>query len=59
MPLRMYLKQYVIKIVQIQKELLAAVFAYTKYHDFMYGSKAIIETDQKPNVTIAKKPPHA
>ena len=81
MPLRMYLKQYVFKIVclcfctfayasrlmteteskhaQIQKELLAAVFACTNYHDFMHCNKAVIETDHKPIVTIVKKPPHA
>ena len=46
------------KHAQIQKELLAAVFACTNYHDFMHCNKAVIETDHKPIVTIVKKPPH-
>ena len=47
------------KYAQIEKELLAAVFACTKFHDFIYGHKAVIETDHKPLITIVKKPLHA
>ena len=41
---------------QIEKELLAVVFACTKFRDFIYGKKVTIETDHQPLVTIAKKP---
>ncbi len=44
---------------QIEKELLASVFACTKFHDFIYGRPAIIETDHKPLISIVKKPLHA
>ena len=45
---------------QIEKELLAATFACSKFHDFIYGkSGVIIETDHKPLITIVKKPLHA
>ena len=47
------------KYAQIEKELLAAVFACTKFHDFIYGYNAVIETDHKPLITIVKKPLHA
>ena len=47
------------RYAQIEKELLAAVFACKKFHDFAYGRKVIIETDHKPLITIVKKPLHA
>ena len=47
------------RYAQIEKELLAAVFACTKFHDYIYGRTAIIETDHKPLITIVKKPLHA
>ena len=40
---------------QIEKELLAAVFACTKFHDFVYGRPVTIETDHKPLISIVKK----
>ena len=43
---------------QIEKELLAAVFACSKFHDFIFGNTATIETDHKPLITIVKKPLH-
>ncbi|XP_028415850.1 uncharacterized protein K02A2.6-like [Dendronephthya gigantea] len=46
------------RYAQIEKELLAAVFACVKFHDFVYGSKVVIETDHKPLITIIKKPLH-
>ena len=48
-----------VRYAQIEKELLAAVFACRKFHDFIYGRTAIIETDHKPLITIVKKPLHA
>ena len=47
------------RYAQIEKELLAAVFACTKFHDFVYGRQVTIETDHKPLITIVKKPLHA
>ena len=47
------------RYAQIEKELLAAVFAATKFHDFIYGRSAVIETDHKPLITIVKKALHA
>ena len=47
------------RYAQIEKELLAAVFACKKFHDFAYGRKVVIETDHKPLITIVKKPLHA
>ena len=47
------------KYGQIAKELLAAVFACRKFHDFIYGRRVTIETDHKPMITIVTKPLHA
>ncbi|KAL8573729.1 hypothetical protein ACOMHN_019003 [Nucella lapillus] len=44
---------------QIEKELLAAVFACKKFNDFVYGRKVTIETDHKPLISIVQKPLHA
>jgi hypothetical protein len=44
---------------QIEKELLAVVFACTKFHDYIYGRPVIVETDHQPLVTIFNKPLHA
>ena len=46
------------RYAQIEKELLAAVFACRKFYDYIYGRKIIIETDHKPLITIFKKPLH-
>ncbi len=46
------------RYAQIEKELLAALFACRKFHDFIYGNKVVIETDDKPLITIVKKPLH-
>ena len=40
---------------QIEKEMLAVVFACKKFHDYIYGKHVIIETDHQPLVTIMKK----
>ncbi|KAL7864418.1 hypothetical protein AOLI_G00158380 [Acnodon oligacanthus] len=47
------------RYAQIEKELLAVVFACTKFKDYIYGKPIIVETDHQPLVTILKKPIHA
>ncbi|XP_059060190.1 uncharacterized protein K02A2.6-like [Achroia grisella] len=45
------------RYAQIEKELLAIVFACEKYHQYIYGKKnVIVETDHKPLENIFKKP---
>ncbi|GFT56856.1 retrovirus-related Pol polyprotein from transposon opus [Nephila pilipes] len=41
---------------QIEKELLAIVFSFEKYHNFVYGRKVAIQSDHKPLMAIVKKP---
>jgi len=41
---------------QIEKEMLAIVFAMDRFHSYCYGRHAFIETDHKPLITIVKKP---
>ena len=42
---------------QIEKELLAIVFAYDHFEAYIYGRDAIqVETDHQPLVSIMKKP---
>lgn len=41
---------------QIEKELFAIVFGCIKFHQYIYGSKVIVETDHKPLVTLFDKP---
>ena len=41
---------------QIEKELLAVVFACYKFYDYIYGKPVVIETDHQPLVTIHNKP---
>jgi len=40
---------------QIEKELLAIVFAMERFHTYVFGSSIKIETDHKPLLTIVKK----
>lgn len=47
------------RYAQIEKELLAAVFACRKFHDFAYGRAVTIETDHKPLISIVNKPLHS
>ena len=44
---------------QIEKEMYAAVFGCTKFHQYIYGRKVTVETDHKPLIPISKKPLHA
>lgn len=43
---------------QIVKEALAIRFACTKFHEYVYGKKIIVESDHKPLETIFKNPLH-
>lgn len=40
---------------QIEKEMLAIVYALEKYHHYVYGREVIIHTDHKPLVNITQK----
>lgn len=41
---------------QIEKDLLAIVYGYTKFHQYVYGRKVRVETDHKPLEPLFKKP---
>lgn len=41
---------------QIEKELLAVIFACKKFHDYIIGKHVTVETDHKPLELILKKP---
>ena len=43
------------RYAQIEKELLAVVFAFTKFHQYMYSKDVIVESDHKPLEPILKK----
>ena len=53
------MKSNELNYAQIEKELLAVVFACHKFYDYIYGKQIVVETDHKPLVTIIKKPMHA
>ena len=44
------------RYAQIEKELLAVLFACQRFHSFVYGRKTIIESDHKPLVGLIQKP---
>ena len=46
------------RYAQIEKELLAIVFAVTKFHHFIYGTQVEVESDHKPLEAILRKPLH-
>lgn len=45
-----------IRYSQIEKELLAIVFAVKKFHNYIYGRQVIVKTDHKPLVSLVQKP---
>ena len=44
------------RYAQIEKELLAVVYALEKFHQYTYGSTVEMESDHKPLESITKKP---
>ena len=46
------------RYAQIEKELLAIVFAANKFHHYIYGTSVEVESDHKPLESILKKPIH-
>lgn len=47
------------RYAQIEKDLLAVVFACSKFRDYIYGKATVVKTDHQPLVTILRKPIHA
>ena len=43
------------RYAQIEKELLAIVFAFNKFHQYVYGKSVLVESDHKPLESIIKK----
>ena len=43
------------RYAQIEKELLAVVFAFNKFHQYVYGREVLVESDHKPLECIMKK----
>ena len=41
---------------QIEKELFAILFGCTKFHQYVYGQRILVETDHKPLVPLFSKP---
>ncbi|GFX37359.1 transposon Tf2-9 polyprotein [Trichonephila clavipes] len=48
----------IVSAPEIEKELLAIVFSFEKYHNFVYGRKVVVQSDHKPIMAIVKKPMH-
>ena len=46
------------RYAQIEKELLAIVFACERFHQYVYGRTVAIESDHKPLESIFRKPLH-
>ena len=44
------------RYAQIEKELLAVVFACERFHQYIYAKKTTVETDHQPLVSIITKP---
>ena len=44
------------RYAQIEKELLAVVFACKKFNHYIYGREITVETDHQPLITILRKP---
>ena len=52
----LFLLSMMIRYAQIEKELLVVVFAFQKFHQYMYGKEAHVESDHKLLEMIVKKP---
>ena len=48
-----------VRYAQIEKELLAVVFAMERFHQFTYGQSMTVESDHRPLEMIMKKNLHA
>ena len=46
------------RYAQIEKELLAVLFACNKFDHYIFGRRVTVETDHQPLITIMKKPLH-
>ncbi|KAL5473802.1 hypothetical protein EMCRGX_G028358 [Ephydatia muelleri] len=46
------------RYAQIEKELLAVVFAFEKFNQYVYGRTVSVQSDHKPLESILKKPLH-
>ena len=44
------------RYAQIEKELLSIVFAFERFHQFIFGAKVQAETDHKPSIALFQKP---
>lgn len=44
-----------VRYAQIEKELLSIVFAFEKFHYFVYGHQTTVQTDHKPLLAIFNK----
>ena len=44
------------RYTQIEKELLAVVFACERFHQYIYGKLVVVHSDHKPLESIMKKP---
>ena len=47
-----------INYAPIEKEMSAIVFGCTRFHDYIFGAKTLVETDHKPLIGIFNKPLH-
>ena len=47
------------RYAQIEKEMLAVVYALEKFNEYTFGRKTTVYTDHKPLTSIIKKPLHA
>lgn len=45
-----------VRYAQIEKELLAVVFALERFHEYTYGQQVTVQSDHKPLESIVKKP---
>ena len=48
-----------IRYAQIEKEMLAVVFALQKFDQYVYGRSVTVQSDHKPLAAISNKPPEA